>query len=354
MNSRSYNGKTLLWWGRFDPGYSRNRILRRLLEDLGFIIQDFRPRVSLLGTLESAFAGLHVPDAIWVPAFRQNDFASAQRYADKHGIPLIFDPLISAWDKAVFERRKFPVDGWRGRRLLRWEQQMFSRADLVLADTELHAQFFIQDLLAADNRTAVVPVGAEEQLFTEKLYSQHDGPLEILFFGSFIHLQGPEVIVEAAALVPEARWILLGSGPLKAICQEKSRGYSHIRFEEWCPYEKLAERIGKADVLLGIFGSSQKAGRVIPNKAYQALACGRPLITRESEAYPTALREDSTSGMTFVAKGDAQALAAAVREMIHQSQKLPELCRQARNSYETWFSEKKIREALLRSLAKCL
>lgn len=354
MNTYCGNSKKILWWGRFDPEYSRNRILRRLLTEAGYILDDFLPRVSALGTFEAALAGLDVPDAIWVPAFRQRDFAAARRFADKHRIPLIFDPFISAWDKAVFERKKFPQASWRARRLQRWEQQMFSRADLLLADTELHARFFIKALSAPKSRTVVVPVGAEEQLFTAQPSSVADGPPEILFYGSFIHLQGPEVIIEAATKVPEARWTMLGAGPLRKVCEEKSAGYNHIRFEEWCPYEKLSARIGRANILLGIFGTSAKAGRVIPNKVYQALACGRPLITRESEAYPIELRGDSDCGIMFIPAGDPNALAAAVQERLRRPEVLPELGRQARTTYEARFTEERIRQDLLTSLATCL
>lgn len=354
MSTRSGTGKTLLWWGRFDPQYSRNRILRRLLREAGYTLVDFRPRSSVLGTVEALYAGLDVPHAVWVPAFRQSDFASARRFADNHDIPLIFDPLISAWDKAVFERKKFPESAWLARRLRGWEQRMFSRADLVLADTELHARFFIEELSAPAERTAVVPVGAEEQLFAAQPPAAHAGPPEILFYGSFIHLQDPEVIVEAAIQVPEARWTMLGDGPLKKICEEKACGFGHIGFEAWCPYEKLAARIGRAQVLLGVFGVSAKAGRVIPNKAYQALACGRPLITRESLAYPAELRDNHDCGIIFVPPGDPRALAAAVRQLIRCPEQLPGLGDQARRAYDSWFSEARIRQALLVALAGCL
>ncbi len=351
MNT-SESSKNILWWGRFDPDYSRNRILRNLLGKAGYTLLDFSPRISSLGTLEALFTKLKVPDAVWVPTFRQKDFHSARRYADKHRVPLIFDPLISAWDKAIFERNKFPQTDRRAQRLLKWEQSMFSSADLVIADTKSHARFFGESLSAPRDKTVVIPVGAEESLFTTQPVHTMGTPPEVFFYGSFINLQGTDVIVEAALQVPEARWTLLGNGPLRKICEEKSTGRQHIHFEEWHPYEKLPERIGQADILLGIFGSSPKSGRVIPNKVYQTLACGRPLITRESPAYPPQLAADPDSGITFVPAGDPVALAGAVKKMIAAPGQLAKAARQARQTYEKYFCEARISEALATALAK--
>lgn len=342
--------KTILWWGRFDPNYSRNRLLRRLLAELGFRLTDFKPKISFLGGIEAKFADLSGIDAVWVPAFRQRDFQAAHRFAVRHRLPLIFDPLISAWDKAVFERRKFSRCSFAAQRLQRREREMFSRADLVLADTAAHAEFYVKELAARTECTRVVQVGADETLFRCQK-PQILGTLpEVLFYGSFINLQGPEVIVEAALTMPEVRWTLLGDGPLRQTCLDRSGGMAHIRFEDWIPYEDLPRRIGQASVLLGIFGSSPKAGRVIANKVFQALACGRPLVTRDSEAFPTALRTDPLCGIFFVPAGDPAALAAAVRELFDKPELLPVRGQQARTSYELWFSEGGIRKALVDSL----
>ena len=344
--------KNILWWGRFDPEYSRNRILRSLLRASSYTLQDFIPRISPLAGIEELFSKISIPDAVWVPAFRQRDFRSARRYANKHRIPLIFDPLISAWDKAIFERNKFSETDRKALKLLKWEKSMFSSADLVIADTKPHARFFTEKISASKDKTVVIPVGAEEALFTTQAFHAPGTPPEILFYGSFIQLQGPEIIIEAAIQVPEARWTLLGNGPLRKICEEKSTGHKHIHFEDWYRYDKLPERIGKADVLLGIFGSSPKSGRVIPNKVYQALACGRPLITRESTAYPQQINNKENCGITFVPAGDPTALAHAVKKMITSPENFPELARQARYTYEKYFCEVLINDALIAALAK--
>lgn len=342
---------SLLWWGRFDPDYSRNRILRTLLKRNNIQLRDFRPHSSMLGSVEAIVRRPEPADAIWVPCFRHRDFNSARRYADKCGVKLVFDPLISSWDKVVQERHKYPADHHRARRLLRWERSLFSRADIVIADTQLHADFFIEELAAPADRTRVIQVGAEEPLFASLPPRPFTTPAEILFFGSFIELQGPQHIVEAARLVPEARWTLLGDGSLRSHCESLAREVPNIHFEKWMPYQELPERIGRADILLGIFGDSPKAGRVIPNKVYQALACGRPVVTRVSEAYPRELYDSQQAGLFFVAPADPVALASMVRSLISDTTGLSSLAEQAATTYEKYFSAQRIGQELLEVLS---
>ncbi len=49
------------------------------------------------------------------------------------------------------------------------------------------------------------------------------------------------------------------------------------------PYIDLPKYIADANVCLGIFGGTVKSMRVIPTKAYQILAMGKPLLTGNSK-----------------------------------------------------------------------
>lgn len=346
--------RTVLWWGRFDRDYSRNRILRHIFRELGWQVASFKPRLSALGDIEAVLRGVRKPYLVFVPCFRQRDLAAARRYSRRHGIPLVADPLISAYDKQVNEREKFAADSPRAQRLLNWERKLLQSADRVLADTREHARYFAETLGVARDRLHAVHVGAEQPLFSPAGTPRPPGnPVEVLFFGSFISLQGPGVIVEAARALGGAavRWHLLGDGPLLEKCRQKAKGLENVVFEDWVAYRDLPARIARADILLGVFGNSGKAARVIPNKIFQAIACGKPVITRMSLAYPSTLVESPDSGMTFVPAANPKALAKAVSQLALQGPKLVLLGAQARTSYEKYFSDAQIQRELEAALA---
>lgn len=343
-------GKQMLWWGRFDPAYSRNGVVRQHLAALGWVLRDFHPKFCMTGDIEAALRRLPQPDAVWVPCFRQRDLAAARRWCDRHGVPLVFDPLISAYDKQVWERFKLKDGSRAAERLLVWERKLFAKADRVIADTPCHAAFFAETLRVPKEKIRVVYVGADETLFRPAPERVPGAPVDVLFYGSFIPLHGANTIIEAARIYqgPPVRWSLLGDGPAKPSCQKAAEGLPNVFFEDRIPYAQLPARIHRADILLGVFGTTQKAGRVIPNKVFQALAAGRPVITRASDAYPG---EGGASGaLAFVPPGDPRALASSVSEWASRSEALSVRNAAARALYDRHFSTVIIRRQLEQSL----
>jgi len=353
--------KTVLWWGRFDQNYSRNRLIRRLLVQLGWRVQDFRPLVSPLGSLQATLTCISKPDFVWVPSFRHRDLLSARRWSHRYKVPLLFDPFISDYDKQVFERRKFAENSLQANRLLAKESRLLQASDLVLADTHEHARFFQEVLKADPRRICVLHVGAEEDLFypdkNESAKSpgwNNNAPPEILFYGSFIPLQGPQFIADAVRQYqgPAVNWVFLGEGPLLEKCQEITAGLPNVFFENWLPYLQLPSRIRRADILLGIFGDTPKTRRVIPNKVFQSMACGRPVITAATPAYPRSLLESPDSGIIWVAPANPKQLADAAALLAGSHEERQKKGIQAYHSFNRYFSMSQLQGELEKILAQ--
>ena len=336
-----------LAWGRHDPDSARNRLMQQSLEALGWTVSIFRPRLSCLGDVEAMLCGLPRPDLVWLPGFRQRDALAAHRWCRRHQVPLMFDPLISAYSKQIFERKKFVPGSAKAERLRRREAAQFGVADLLLADTLSHATFFAETFAIPPKRIHVVPLGAEEQLFFPTLAGNRpDAPFEVLFFGSFIPLHGAEIVAQAACQYrgPAVRWRFLGKGPFRATCEQILAGRADVVFEDWKPYREIPGMIARADLVLGNFGSTLQAERAISNKVYQALACGRPVITRTSRAFP----DDAATGggMILIPPGDPAALAHAVEGMVTNRAGMPARNQAARALYEAHYSRTRITSTL--------
>lgn len=345
--------KNVLFWGRhgnYGPDYPRNRVIESVMRELGCGVERFLPSLSLLADVEYVLKGGERPDVIWVPCFRQRDLPAAVRYGRRQRVPVVFDPLISSYDKQVNERRKFSASSLRGRRLLAQERTLFLAADRVIADTQGHADYYHEVHGVPFDRLFVIPVGAEESLFTaHPMPMRHDGePLELVFFGTFIGLQGVDVLAEAILQYdgPPVRWRLLGDGPLREQCRQLLQGLPNVSFEPWGPLQELPGRLVTADAILGIFGSTEKARRVIPNKVYQGLALARPVITACTPAYPLSVRADELGGFLWAESGSPGSIIAAVRRLHERRQELSSIAEAARRTYDNYFSNRVIADVL--------
>ena len=346
--------KHVIAWGRHDPEYARNRTLRLAWQDLGWTLSEFRPCLSPLADLEAFLRGLPKPDLIWVPGFRQRDLPAARRWSRRLQVPLLFDPLISAYAKQVLERHKFAASSVSAKRLLQQEKALFKSADLLLADTRSHAAFFAETFGIPLSRIAVVPLGAEEPLFSPSPQANRpDAPFEVLFLGSFIPLHGVETIAQAICAYqgPPVHWRFLGKGKERAHCENILAGRSDVSFDGWIPYVKVPEAIALSDLVLGVFGTTPQAERAISNKVFQALACGRPVLTRTSDAYPD--DAEATSCLTQIPPGNPAALAQAVAELAKNRSQMPARNRAARALFDAHYSRTRISSALAAAL-NCL
>ena len=135
-------------------------------------------------------------------------------------------------------------------------------------------------------------------------------PFTAVFVGKLIPLHGLETILAAARLAPELRLRVIGTGQLGSLLESRP---ANVDWLPWVDYELLPGELHRAGCALGIFGTSDKARRVIPNKAFQALACGVPLVTADSPAARELLSDGENA--LLVPPGDPAALAEALRRL---------------------------------------
>ena len=258
------------------------------------------------------------------------DMPRARRVAGER--PLVFNPLVSLYDTMVGDRGRYRQRSFAAGFLKAIDRKALKLADLVVADTRANGDYLAEVGEIPRERVEVCFVGAEERLFHAGW--RPDERFRAVFVGKLIPLHGLDTILEAARLAPELDFRVIGSGQLEALLEERPPNVERI---EWVNYEDLPGELWGAGCALGIFGTSAKTMRVIPNKAYQALACGTPLITADTPAARELLADERDA--LLVPPGDPAALADAVRRLAGDPDLSRALSAGGRRTYEEQASE---------------
>jgi glycosyltransferase involved in cell wall biosynthesis len=258
--------------------------------------------------------------------------------------PLIFDHMMSPYDSLLNESKRLQKGSLAERLVYYYEWAVMHSADIVLTDTAIHRDYFIQLFKIVPERIHHVPVSTDETLFrfaeTPSDPSDVDC-LSVLFYGSFLPLHGIDVILRAAALLKDEpiRFLLIGGN------RQDLSGF-HRRIQElnlvnvchqpWVDYRRLPELIVQADLCLGgPFGNTGQARRVITAKTFQCLAMGRATVVGKT---------DSDHGFRHkvnafvVRQGDPQELADAIRWAAKNHHQRREIGRRGFQLYQNCFS----------------
>ena len=320
------------WTGTFEPSFERNKRLREYLEaatiDYREVRVDLWPkdrvnafteaRLKVILRMLVVYPVLVVkllaaprPDIYLVsyPGWFDVPFVKLVAFLKRR--PVVFDIFISLYDTAIDDRR-LAARGSAIARLARVVDRVSMRlAQRVIADCPAHARFHADLAGLPLDRFGVLYLGADESVFRPIEEVNVDNDL-IVFYGTFVPLQGVEWIIRAAAALRSSRYRfrLIGSGQDKpaALQLAESLDASNIEFVDFLPQPDLVRELAGAALCLGIFGTSDKADRVIPHKVFEALACGRPTLTGSTSAVTGVL-----SGQVAVCPtGDAPALAESI------------------------------------------
>jgi glycosyltransferase involved in cell wall biosynthesis len=303
------------YFGTWEHGYPRNDQVTAALVSAGVNVElvheemwagthkfGLTPMVlPRLARAELRLARAPVPedaDALVVGYPGHFDLWSARR----HHRPVVFNAMVSLYDTFVEDRERFRDGSLAAKALRRLDRAAFRAADLVVADTQANADFMRE--LSGVDEVAVCYLGAEERLFRPAWRRGEE--FHVLFVGKPAPLHGLELILEAARLLPDVLFRVVGTGQVTHVLDSRPPNVEHV---PWVDYERVPEEYARAGCALGIFGSSGKAQRVIPHKTFQALAVGTPLVTADSEA----AREMLVAGRdSLLVERTAESLAGAI------------------------------------------
>lgn len=210
------------------------------------------------------------------------------------------------------------------------ERFLYRHADQVV----VNSPGFIQHVTERGaQHVALVPNGADPEMFdpeSDGLKFRRKFGLEgcfvVLYAGAHGLSNDLGVVLDAAELLrdqPEIRIVLLGSGKEKPRLRSEAdqRQLDHLMFLPPVPKLEIPEALAAADVCLAILQPIEMYKTTYPNKVFDYMAAGRPVILAIDGVIRQVV-EEAQAGI-FVPPGDSQGLASVIRQLATN----PEKCR---------------------------
>ena len=369
------------YWGTYDRDYPRNRIIMDGLRRNGVEVRELHyplwgnpaeklrrakggwlaPLLLLrwgwaYASLSARFLFSDRPDFLFVGYSGHFDVFPAWCLSRVRRVPLVFDVFLSLYDSMVLDRSAMGRRSMKARVLAWVDRNSCLLADQVLLDTSAHVEFFCEQFGLPRDKFWVLPIGADDSVFKPSPLRESNGHVyTVLHFGRYIPLHGLETIVRSAASLEtsgeKCRFLLVGDGEERQniVNLVKSLEVDCVEFMDAQPPTRIAEILKDADLCLGIFGNTGKASRVVPNKVYEAIAAGRPIITCDSPAAREFLKDGEDC--LLCEAGNPQALAAAIQRMRRDLQLSVKLAEGGRESFEEKAAPAVIGKTLCQNLA---
>jgi glycosyltransferase involved in cell wall biosynthesis len=239
----------VLFFGGYDPEYPRNVILRKGLARCGLAVgecrADGRRKVHLrYPALIARFLGRRGAGRVmFVPEFRHKDVPLAWALARCTRRSLVFDPLVSRYETRVLDRGDAEHGSAQARHNRNIDRMSMRLPDIVLADTSVHADFYAREFSIPAGKLRCIPVGFDDDVFSEAPPSVPGPVTSVLFYGSFLPLHGVETIIAAARFLSHAavRFVLVGEGQTRRDAERISAGLpeGRVMFRPRVPEREL-------------------------------------------------------------------------------------------------------------------
>jgi glycosyltransferase involved in cell wall biosynthesis len=345
--------KRVCFFGIYNPQYARSRILIQGFKENGYEVVECRvdpmayPGIAKYIKLIRTYRALSNKtfDTMLV-AFPGHTVVWLARLL--HGPHVMFDAFVSLYDSNVLDRRVHAPYSIRAGFDWLWDWMSMTLAEIVVFDTDQHIEYAVATYHQPRAKFIRVPVGTDTSVFYPREESLPD-MFTVHFHGTFIPLQGISYILDAARLLQNEpiAFNILGDGQEFKTMHERvfSEGLTHVHLIPTVPYEELPLYIARAHACLGIFGATAKAGRVVPNKVFECLAMGKPVITADTPAIRDAFVEGQEILLCKAASGEA--LAEAIRQLIRDEALRLMLSRASHEAIERSYTPQKLVQGLV-------
>ncbi len=205
-----------------------------------------------------------------------------------------------------------------GRLIFLLEKGGLKLPDLLISENSAYERYYCEQYHLPAKRFRRVAHGADERVFHPRPLQPPVDCFRVSYHGTYLPSHGLDTIIGAAFLLRQREGIqfhFFGNGPererIERIALEA--GLENVTFHGFVSQEELLDSLASSHICLGVFGETKQSHFTIQNKVWEGLAMGRAVVSGDSEVVREALVHKKH--IYLVDRDDAQALAAAIREL---------------------------------------
>jgi glycosyltransferase involved in cell wall biosynthesis len=231
----------------------------------------------------------------------------------------------------------------------RLERTLYRNAAKIVVCSGTQRELVLETGVPAD-KVVVIPNFAETELFRPDVVDEGwraslglEGNFVALYTGGMGRSSGIQQLFDAAVALHERgdREIVLvaygrGSERPRLEAEARERGLENLRFEGIVERDRIAGIVGASDVTLTLFAPFKVLEQNSPNKFFDSLAAGKPVVVN-LDGWLRGLVEEHDAGV-YVPGGDGPALADALIDLARRRGELAAMGHNGRALAEREFS----------------
>jgi glycosyltransferase involved in cell wall biosynthesis len=242
------------------------------------------------------------PDVIYATSPPLTIAIPALAAAARWRVPLVFE-VRDLWPEAPIQ-----MGALSDPRMQRWarslERRAYDRAARVVALSPGIRDGVVAAGVAPE-KVALVPNAADLDLFRPDAPPDPDG-FVVSYFGTMGEANDLTAAIEAARLLPDMRFVLMGDGKRRAELERSAP--PNVEFPgPAAGKEQVAELAARSRACLTFFKDVPVLATNSPNKLFDTFAAGRPAVVN-MDGWMRELVEDNDAGL-YAPAGDAEELA---------------------------------------------
>jgi glycosyltransferase involved in cell wall biosynthesis len=225
------------------------------------------------------------------------------------------------------------------------ERFLYQRADCLVVNSPGYIAHVRE---RGARRVELIPNGSDPAMFTPldrgEAFRQRnalEGKFAVLYAGAHGLSNDLGVVIEAARSLAgrhDIQIVLLGDGKEKKALVAQAQGLTNVTFLPPVAKTGMAEALAAADACLAILKPIQLYQTTYPNKVFDYMAAGRPLLLAIDGVIRKVV-EEAGAGL-FVPPGNPQALAQAILDLAGDPARAVQMGRNGRLAVEQHYDRR--------------